>query len=120
MFPDACILTHFMLVETTDLIKTLLVYPNNMLRNLNVYGGVVFSQSVLLALVQKGMSREDAYAIVQSNAHTAWNQSNGDFRALIEQDSCVTAHLSSTEIAECFDPQRHLRHLDQVYQRLGI
>lgn len=119
-FPDSCILTHFMLVETTGLIKNLLVYPENMARNMNVYGGVVFSQGVLLALVDKGLSREEAYAIVQSCAHTAWNTDDGDFKGLITSDERVTAHLSPEEIETCFSPTRHLRHLDQVYQRLGI
>jgi adenylosuccinate lyase len=120
ILPDACILTHFMLVEITDLVKNLLVYPQNMERNLNCYGGVVFSQRVLLALIDKGLKREEAYAIVQQNAHTAWNNPEGNFRALISQDSRVTEKLSATEIADCFDPQNHLRHLEQVYQRLGI
>jgi adenylosuccinate lyase len=118
--PDACILTHFMLVETTDLVKHLLVYPENMSRNMNLYGGVVFSQRVMLTLVEKGMTREEAYAIVQSCAHIAWNKDNGNFRALIEQDSRVTATLSPVEISACFDPNHHLKNLDQVYQRLGI
>ncbi|MDX2213651.1 MAG: adenylosuccinate lyase [Oculatellaceae cyanobacterium bins.114] len=120
MFPDACILTHYMLVETTDLIKNLLVYPENMQRNMNRYGGVVFSQRVLLALVDKGMSREDAYALVQSCAHTAWNTPTGDFHALITQNPQVNTHLSPDEIAACFDPQHHLKHLDVIYQRLNI
>ncbi|UIE37025.1 adenylosuccinate lyase [Leptodesmis sichuanensis] len=118
--PDACILTHFMLVEITDLVKHLLVYPDNMARNMNVYGGVVFSQRVMLALVEKGLKREEAYAIVQSCAHAAWNKDDGNFRALIEQDPRVTEKLSAEEIAACFDPQLHLRNLDQIYQRLGI
>lgn len=118
--PDSCILTHFMLVETTNLIKNLLVYPENMARNMNVYGGVVFSQRVMLSLVEKGLAREDAYAIVQSCAHTAWNTDDGNFRHLISQDERVTAHLSAAEIDDCFDPDHHLRNLDQVYQRLGI
>jgi adenylosuccinate lyase len=118
--PDACILTHFMLVETTDLVKNLLVYPDNMERNLNVYGGVVFSQRVMLTLVEKGVKREDAYGIVQSCAHIAWNKPDGNFRALIEQDPRVTEQLSAEEIATCFDPRHHLRNLDQIYQRLGI
>jgi adenylosuccinate lyase len=118
--PDSCILTHFMLVEATGLVKNLLVYPENMARNMNVYGGVVFSQRVLLALVEKGLSREKAYAIVQSCAHTAWNRDDGNFRNLISTDEQVTAHLSPAEIDACFDPDHHLRNLDQVYQRLGI
>lgn len=120
MLPDACILTHFMLTETTDLVKNLLVYPQNMERNMNCYGGVVFSQRVLLALVATGMSREEAYAIVQSCAHQAWNQPEGNFHDLVTQDSRITKLLSPEEIETCFDPQQHLKHLDQVYQRLAI
>lgn len=120
IFPDACILTHFMLVEAADLIKHLLVYPENMKRNMNLYGGVVFSQRVLLTLVEKGMNREEAYRVVQGCAHTAWNQPNGNFQELIKQDSQVTQHLSPEEIEQCFDPQRHLKHLDEIYQRLSI
>jgi adenylosuccinate lyase len=74
ILPDVCILTHFMLVEITDLVKHLLVYPENMKRNMNLYGGVVFSQRVLLTLVAKGMNREEAYSVVQSCAHEAWNR----------------------------------------------
>ncbi len=120
ILPDACILAHFMLVEIADLVKHLLVYPENMQRNMNVYGGVVFSQRVLLTLVEKGMKREEAYAIVQSNAHQAWNQPNGNFRELIAKDARVASVLSPQEIEACFDPQHHLQHLDRIYQRLGI
>ena len=120
ILPDSCILIHFMLVETTHLIKKLLVYPENMQRNMNVYGGVVFSQRVLLSLVDKGLAREEAYAIVQSLAHQAWNTEGGDFRALVSSSDRVKAHLSTEEIAACFDPNHHLRNLDEVYQRLGI
>ncbi len=119
-FPDSCILAHFMLKESTDLIKNLLVYPDNMKRNMNVYGGVIFSQKVLLALVEKGMGREDAYRIVQANAHQAWNRENGDFEALIRQDAQVSQYLSAEEITTCFDPQQHLKNLDHIYQRLDI
>jgi adenylosuccinate lyase len=120
MMPDACILTHFMLVETTNLVQNLLVYPENMQRNMNLYGGVIFSQRVMLTLVEKGMLREDAYVIVQGNAHQAWNREGGDFRALIAQDPKVKAHLSPEELAECFNPQHHLQNLSVIYQRLGI
>lgn len=120
MLPDACILTHFMLVEITDLVKNLLIYPENMARNLNVYGGVVFSQRVMLALVDKGLKREEAYAIVQANAHQAWNTVDGNFYRLIADDPRVTAVLSSAEVEACFDPQHHLQNLDPIYQRLGI
>ncbi|MEB3308793.1 MAG: adenylosuccinate lyase [Snowella sp.] len=119
-FPDCCILTHFMLKEMTDLVKNLLVYPENMQRNMNVYGGVIFSQRVLLTLVEKGLNREEAYRIVQGCAHQAWNTPEGNFQALISQDPQVTQVLSTEEIASCFDPQHHLKNLDQIYQRLDI
>ncbi|MCV3214552.1 adenylosuccinate lyase [Plectonema radiosum NIES-515] len=120
MFPDACILTHFMVKETIDLVKNLLVYPENMERNLNCYGGVVFSQKVLLALIEKGMKREEAYKIVQESAHAAWNKPEGNFHDLISKEPHVTEKLSPAEIAECFNPKQHLKHLEEVYQRLGI
>ncbi len=120
ILPDSCILTHFMLKEITGLVKNLLVYPENMKRNMNVYGGVIFSQRVLLTLVEKGMNREEAYSVVQGCAMTAWNKTDGDFRKLISQDETVTKTLSSEEIDACFDPNHHLKNLDEVYQRLGI
>jgi adenylosuccinate lyase len=87
---------------------------------MNLYGGVVFSQRVLLTLVEKGMNREDAYRIVQSCAHEAWNKPEGNFHDLISKDPQVTRTLTPDEIEQCFDPQRHLQHLDEVYQRVGI
>lgn len=120
ILPDACIIAHFMVVEMADLVKNLLVYPENMKRNMNLYGGVVFSQRVLLALVEKGMSREDAYQIVQSNAHQAWNQPEGDFHRFICEDSRVSDRLTPEEIEGCFDPKHHLKNLDRIYQRFGI
>ncbi|PZO19723.1 MAG: adenylosuccinate lyase [Leptolyngbya foveolarum] len=120
IFPDSCILTHFMLVETTKLIKNLLVYPENMKRNMNLYGGVVFSQRVLLTLVEKGINREDAYKIVQTNAHQAWNTPGGNFQKALESDPQVTEKLTPEEIQECFNPDYQLRNLNKVYQRLDI
>ncbi|WP_254173044.1 adenylosuccinate lyase [Planktothrix pseudagardhii] len=120
ILPDSSTVAHFMLVELTDLVKNLLVYPENMQRNMNLYGGVVFSQRVLLTLVEKGISREEAYRIVQSCAHTAWNQTNGDFQALIRENEQVKTKLSPEEIDACFDPKHHLKNLDQIYQRLDI
>jgi len=120
IFPDSCILTHFMLVETTKLIKNLLVYPENMKRNMNLYGGVVFSQRVLLTLVEKGINREEAYKIVQTNAHQAWNTPGGNFQKALESDPQVTEKLTPEEIQECFNPDYQLRNLQKVYQRLDI
>lgn len=120
ILPDSSIATHFMLVEMTDLVKNLLVYPENMQRNMNCYGGVVFSQRVLLTLVDKGMNREEAYAVVQSCAHQAWNKPQGNFQELISHDERINQLLSPAEIEACFDPAHHLKHLDEIYQRLGI
>ncbi len=117
---DASIVVHFMLVEMTDLVQTLQIYPENMRRNLYHYGGVIFSQQVLLALVQQGMNREDAYQLVQSLAHQVWNREGGDFRALVAGDATIQSYLSPEMIAACFDPTNHLQHLDEVYQRLNI
>ncbi len=120
MLPDACILLHFMLAEINDLVQHLLIHPENMTRNLFCYGGVVFSQQVLLALVEKGLSREESYAIVQSAAMAAWNRADGDFRAQISQHPTVQSLIPAEELAQCFDAQRHLKNLDAIYQRLGI
>ena len=120
MLPDTSTVTHFMVVELTDLIQNLLVYPDNMRRNMNCYGGVIFSQRVLLTLVEKGMSREAAYALVQEAAHRAWNQEGGNFRSLVETDKTIAAYLSPADIEQCFDPTLHLQQLESVYQRLCI
>ncbi len=120
ILPDASILLHYMLVQMTRLISRLQVHPHNMERNLNVYGGVIFSQQVLLTLVEKGLSREDAYEIVQDNAHRAWNQPGGNFRDNLAADERVVRHLSPAEIEQCCDPQHHLKHLETIFGRLGI
>jgi adenylosuccinate lyase len=109
-----------MLVETTELIKNLLVYPDNMARNMNVYGGVVFSQRVLLALVGKGSRpgrglRHCAVLRPHRLEHRRWRFPSSDY-----PDERVKAHLSAAEIDDCFDPNHHLRNLDEVYQRLCI
>jgi len=120
MLPDCSATLHFMLREMTDVIKGLGVYPANMARNMNVYGGVVFSQRVLLALVESGVSREEAYRIVQRNAHSAWNTAGGDFRANLEADPEVTTRLNALQLAECFSTDLHQANLAVIWERLGI
>ncbi len=120
MLPDTSITLHFMLREMTEIIKGLGVYPKNMLKNMNIYGGVVFSQRVLLALVESGMSREEAYKVVQQHAHSAWNQEGGDFRANLEKDPKVKNKLSADKIASCFSSKIHQKHLGVIWQRLDI
>jgi adenylosuccinate lyase len=120
MLPDCSVTLHFMLREMTEVVKGLGVYPANMARNLNVYGGVVFSQRVLLALVEAGLSREEAYRIVQRNAHAAWNTEGGDFRANLEADPQVSDRLSPAQLEACFATDLHQAQLEVIWQRLGI
>ncbi|MBW4530602.1 MAG: adenylosuccinate lyase [Aphanothece saxicola GSE-SYN-MK-01-06B] len=120
MLPDCSVTLHFMLREMTAVVEGLGVYPENMARNMNVYGGVVFSQRVLLALVEAGLSREEAYRIVQRHAHAAWNTAGGDFRANLQADPTVTSHLDSEQLAACFSTDLHRAQLDVIWDRLGI
>jgi adenylosuccinate lyase len=120
MLPDCSVTLHFMLREMTAVVRGLGVYPENMARNMNVYGGVVFSQRVLLALVAAGLSREEAYALVQRHAHAAWNRDGGDFRANLAADPLVTDHLSPEALDACFATDPHRAQLEVIYGRLGI
>ncbi|MFN9693730.1 MAG: adenylosuccinate lyase [Synechococcaceae cyanobacterium] len=120
MLPDCSVTLHFMLREMTEVVRGLGVYPQNMRRNLNVYGGVVFSQRVLLALVESGLSREEAYRLVQRHAHSAWNTEGGDFRANLEADPEVSKRLTPAQLQECFATELHRAHLNVIWQRLGI
>ncbi|KGG28365.1 Adenylosuccinate lyase [Prochlorococcus sp. MIT 0702] len=120
MLPDCSVTLHFMLREMTQVVQGLGIYPENMRRNMNIYGGVVFSQRVLLALVENGMSREDAYSVVQRNAHSAWNTEGGNFRANLEADPEVSTLLKAKALAECFSTELHQANLDVIWQRLGL
>ncbi len=120
MLPDCSVTLHFMLREMTAVVRGLGVYPENMARNMNVYGGVVFSQRVLLELVAAGLSREEAYALVQRHAHAAWNSAGGDFRANLAADPEVMARLSPERLEACFATDLHRAHLGVIYERLGI
>jgi adenylosuccinate lyase len=116
-FPDSFILAHYMLVRMTRVIKNLNVFPDNMARNMQLYGGVVFSQKVLLALVNAGKTREDAYKLVQTCAHNAWNKDGGNFRANVEADEAINHVLTAEQLADCFDPASFLTHVDAVFAR---
>jgi len=120
MLPDTSITLHFMITEMTEIMKGLGVYPNNMLNNLNIYGGVVFSQRVLLALVENGMSREDSYRLVQKNAHAAWNKPEGNFKKNLENDPEVMDNLSAENLSDCFSTELHQSNLKVIWDRLGI
>lgn len=119
IFPDGFILMHYMLNRLNGVMEKLNVYPDNMLRNMNVYGGVIFSQRVLLALTDAGVSREVAYELVQRNAHAAWNTPGGDFKANLLNDPDVLSHLEQTVLARCFDTDDYLKHVDTIFERLA-
>ena len=120
MLPDVSICLHFMLREMKEIINNLKVYPDNMLKNLNIYGGVIFSQKVLLLLVEKGMSREKAYSLVQKSAHQAWNNENGNFKENIKGDQEIMTLVSENDLKVCFDPSIHLNNLNVIWDKLSI
>ena len=115
--PDATVTLDFALARLTGVVDKLLVYPEQMQRNLDRLGGLVHSQRVLLALTQAGVSREDAYRLVQRNAMPVW-RGEGDFLTLLQADAEVTAALKPEAIAECFDLGYHLKHVDTIFRRV--
>ncbi len=115
--PDATITLDFALARMTGVIEKLVVYPATMQKNLDRLGGLVHSQRVLLALTQKGVSREDAYAIVQRNAMPVW-RGQGDFLPLLEADPDVAKALSKAELEALFDLGYHLKHVDTIFARV--
>jgi adenylosuccinate lyase len=119
--PDATVTLDFALARLTGLIDSLLVYPNNMRRNLDLLGGLHNSQRVLLALTQAGMSREDAYAAVQRNAMDVWRMAGdraGQFARLLKSDADVMAYLSPADVDAMFDDFYHLKHVDAIFERV--
>jgi len=115
--PDATVTLDFALARLTGLIDKLLVYPANMQKNLDRLGGLVNSQRVLLALTQKGASREEAYRLVQRNAMPVW-RGEGDFCSLLTADADMRRYLSAEEIAALFDLDYHLKHVDTIFARV--
>ena len=116
ILPDSTMALHFMLAEMTEVLDGLVIYPERMRENLQVGGGLAFSQNVLLALVDAGLPRDDAYAIVQGAAATAWDD-DASFRELVASDPRVRERLGE-RLAELFDPAAALRNLDVVFDRL--
>jgi adenylosuccinate lyase len=115
--PDATVTLDFALNRLEGIVDKLIVYPDNMRKNLERLGGLVHSQRVLLALTQKGVTREDAYALVQCNAMKAW-RGEGDFLALLKADREVRKHLSEKELAANFDLDFHFAQVDAVFRRV--
>jgi adenylosuccinate lyase len=115
--PDATVTLDFALARLTSIIDKLVVYPANMQKNLERLGGLIHSQRVLIALTQKGLAREDAYAIVQRKAMRVW-QGEGDFLSLLLADKDVRKHLSEAELKENFNLDYHFKHVDTIFERV--
>jgi adenylosuccinate lyase len=119
VIPDSCILLDYMLYLLTDVIDKLIVYPENMLKNLNRTNGLIFSQSVLLALTNKGMKREDAYRVVQSSAMDVW-QSGRNFKDVLKSSGELTSVLNGSEFDSLFDLNKSIRNVDYIFERVGL
>jgi adenylosuccinate lyase len=115
--PDSTILMDYMLNRLTGLIGNLLVYPERMKENLNRMKGLVFSQQLLLALAESGLSREDAYQLVQFHAMKVWRE-NVDFQSLIQNDARISEALGQEKIKEIFDLNYHLKYIDDIFDRV--
>jgi len=115
--PDATIVLDFMLGRFTSLMDKLVVYPERMMANLNMTQGVIFSQMVLLALIEKGATREDAYAIVQKNAMKSWNK-NLEFRELLAADTAVKKYLTQKDLNKIFNVNNFLKNINFIYKRI--
>lgn len=115
--PDATILIDYMLSRFTSIVKNLIVYPDHMKTNLEKMGGLIFSEAVLLLLTRKGLSREEAYAVVQRNAMKVWEE-GGDFKTFLSQDEAIQRLLKPEELNEAFDARAPLKHIDVVYRRV--
>jgi adenylosuccinate lyase len=117
ILPDSTTLADYLLAKTTSLVDTLVVYPERMRQNLESTGGLVFSGQLLLDLVEQGITREDAYRIVQGNAMRAWNE-GANFRELIARDPVIKKKIKPAQLARAFDLQRQLRSVDAIFARV--
>ncbi len=117
ILPDSTILLNYMLVRLNTILSSLVVHSQRMLSNLNQTGGLIFSQRILLALIEKGANRKEAYEHVQKQAMTAWKGQEA-FQSLIESDPFIAKHLTRKEIAGCFNPKAYLRHQQSIFKRV--
>jgi len=119
IIPDSTTLMDYMLNKMIYLLENLLIYPDNMLKNMNQTGGLIFSQEVLLALIKKGATREDAYAMVQRNAMQVWEEQL-DFKTLLKGDSEIMSLLNENEIDNLFDLNKVMTNINKIYKRLEL
>ncbi len=118
IFPSATTLTDFALARLNYVLRNLAVYPQRMVRNLNLLRGLIFSQQVLLVLIEKGLMREEAYAIVQEKAMQVWQREDLNFKDLLLQDERVTSKLSPTEIENLFNVNNYIKYVDFIFNRV--
>ncbi|CZR02072.1 fumarate lyases signature [Trichococcus palustris] len=119
ILPDATTLLNYQLNRFANIVKNLTVFPENMIRNMNATFGLIYSQRVLLKLIDKGMSREEAYDLVQPKTALSWDNQTA-FRPLLEQDEKIMSKLTKEDIDDAFDYNYHLNHVDEVFERLGL
>jgi adenylosuccinate lyase len=119
ILPDATILLNYMLNRFSKIIEDLTVFPENMKRNMTRTFGLIYSQRVLLTLINKGLKREEAYDLVQSKAMESWEK-QVQFKELIQNEERITSTLSEEEIEECFDYNRHMQQVDTIFKRVGL
>jgi adenylosuccinate lyase len=117
VLPDSSATLDYILAKTASLLDTLIVYPENMLKNLDLTRGLVFSGQLMLALTQKGVSREEAYSWTQRNAMKVWDE-GGDYQVLVKEDADISSHLDGEEIARVFDLKHYLRNVNSVFARV--
>jgi adenylosuccinate lyase len=115
--PDATILVDYMLNRLTSIVENLIVYPENMKANLERMGGLIFSEAILLLLTRKGLSREEAYGVVQRNAMKVWEKGD-DFKTLLSQDEEIKRLLTHEELDTTFDVRSHLKHVEDIFRRV--
>ncbi len=115
--PDSTILVDFMLNRFTSVVEKLVIYPEQMERNLNLTNGIFFSQAIMLKLVKKGLSRENAYRVVQKSALKAWDEGK-DFKKTVSKDSAVKKYLSKKEIEQSCNLKNYLKHIDEIFARV--
>jgi adenylosuccinate lyase len=119
ILPDACLVLDYILSTFTTIINGLQIYPENMRKNVELTKGLIFSQNVLIALIDKGLSRQKAYEMVQRNAMKSWTEKI-DFLSLLKSDAEISSHLSESELVSIFDYNRFLQHIDSIFIRLGL
>jgi adenylosuccinate lyase len=119
ILPDSCFLVDYSLSIFTSVMGGLQVYPQRMKKNIELTKGLIFSQRVMLALIDKGLSRQKAYELMQRNAMKAW-KGNKNFLSLLKADPEVTATLPPRELEPLFDVQYYLRYIDEIFKRVGL